>query len=206
MTWTLGRSSDGLSGFAVDLGLRDFFFDRAAVLDRLSEANHKALSKSGAFVRRRARTRLRRRKRVSGPGESPSVHTTDRTATLKNILFALDPSSDSVVIGPVRLNQVNNAQLPDGSFAIRGTVPELLEFGGAARIFEWDLQGNGDWSRADRRFTRTLARWKNQGVLHQRTRIRRATYAPRPFMGPALAAAAESGEIASGWSGVLRSS
>ena len=34
--------------------------------------------------------RLRRRKRPSKPGESPSVHSTDRVATLKNILFGFD--------------------------------------------------------------------------------------------------------------------
>lgn len=190
--------------FTLQLSARQFFFDRQVVLDRVQAGTRRALSRAGAFVRRRARSRLRRRKRVSRPGESPSVHAQDRIATLRNILFAWGPGSPSVVIGPVALHHVQSTRLPDGTAAVRGTVPELLEFGGTARLFEWDLTGRGDWTRADRRATRTFSRWQQQGILFQRTRVRVASYAPRPFMGPALQQAAQAGEIARGFQSLMR--
>lgn len=178
-----------MSQLQVTMHLRDLFFDRAAVINAVDAAKRKTLSRIGAFVRRRARSKLRKRKRTSKPGEPPSIHSNSDVASLRNILFAYDgsdPTNPSVVIGPVRLNQVNSLTLPDGSSAIRGTIPQLMEFGGEARIFEWDLKGDGEWSRADRRFTRTLRRWERQGVLRERTRIRLAKYQPHPFMGPSL--------------------
>src|SRR5690242_12299768 len=101
-----------MSQLAVTMHLRDLFFDRKAVVDATTVAERKALSRIGAFVRRRARSSLRRRKRVSRPGEPPSVHSKDDTANLKNILFAYEPSHRRVVIGPVGLNQVNSLTLP----------------------------------------------------------------------------------------------
>lgn len=73
------------------------------------------LKKIGAFVRRSARQSLRKRKAASAPGSPPSVH----TPYLKNkILFAVDTSGLSVVIGPT----------PD-----RGNDAEELEYGGVTR-------------------------------------------------------------------------
>ena len=77
--------------FVMTMRMKDFFFDRQAVKGRMTKANRKALSKAGAFIRRRARSSLRRRKKSSEPGRPPSVHTSDRVATLKNILFAYEP-------------------------------------------------------------------------------------------------------------------
>jgi hypothetical protein len=91
--------------FTVSLKIVDAFFDRPAVLDRMDPRNGpRALAKAGAFVRRRAISRLRRRKRYSRPGESPSIRSTDRVANLRNILFGFD-GRYTVVIGPVGLNQ-----------------------------------------------------------------------------------------------------
>ena len=135
----------------VGFSQKRMFFDRKAVIDAVGQANAKNLSRAGSFIRRAARSSLRKRKRVSQPGQPPSVHTQDRVATLKNIWFVFDRRRTSVIVGPLRL----------GGSTLRGsnrsTVPELHELGGSAVI--------------ERRWTK---------------RRRRARYAPRPFMGPAM--------------------
>ena len=122
-------------------------------------------------MRRAAISRLRRRKGYSGPGESPSIHSHDAVANLRFILFGLE-GRDRVLIGPVGLNQ---KQYLNGRIS-GGTVPNLMEFGGTAGIRE-KLVGK-QWMPRGRRSPRP----------GQPTRVRIATYAPRPFMGPALAA------------------
>jgi len=88
---------------------KSLFFDRDDVIKAMDEKQRKSLSRFGAFVRRRARTSIRRRKRVSAPGKPPSAHSKDKFATPKNILFFYDPSSASVIIGPVAINgQIGN--------------------------------------------------------------------------------------------------
>lgn len=127
-----------------------FFFDRQAVINAVGKAGAKNLSKAGAFIRRSARSSLRRRKRTAAPGEPPSVHSKDPVATLKNIWFVFDPALRSVIVGPVKLNSVVKLEGSD-----RATVPALHELGGVAMVI-------------------------------RRKRRRRARYAPRPFMGPAM--------------------
>lgn len=134
----------------VGFNKKQFFFDRQIVIDAVGRASAKNLSKAGSFIRRSARSSLRRRKKVSPPGEPPSVHTQDRVATLKNIWFVFDPAQRSVVIGPLKLN---GSRLEGSN---RTTVPSLHELGGTAV------------------------------VGGRRKRKRRAKYAPRPFMGPAM--------------------
>lgn len=111
--------------FNVHASAKDFFFDRQKVINAISAENRKRLSKVGAYIRTRAQKDiLRRRKRVSSPGQPPSVHSRDSFATLKNILFFLSADWETVVIGPrvvpsLRLKRSN-----------RQTVPELMEKGG----------------------------------------------------------------------------
>jgi hypothetical protein len=170
--------------FAVTMRMKDFFFDRDVIKDRMTTANRKALSRVGAFIRRRARSSLRRRRKPSQPGRPPSVHTADRVATLKNILFAYEPQAESLVIGPVKLNQkaLLGPQLGDL------TVPQVLEFGANVRVRE----------------TKVGKRWVT-GVRRirpgQPVRVRSASYPERPFMGPALQA--EQDHIPDAWSGQL---
>lgn len=77
--------------------VKKLFFDRAAVTSAADRATVRALAKFGAFVRRRAKSSIRARKRVSEPGSPPSSH----KGTLRDsILFAYDPGRRSVVIGP----------------------------------------------------------------------------------------------------------
>jgi len=95
------------------------FFDRKAVKDAVDRGKRKVLSKFGAFVRQRAKTSIRKRKRMSQPGQPPSSH----AGLLKKfIFFAYDKGRNSVVIGPERLNQKT------------GDAPPALEYGGRSRV------------------------------------------------------------------------
>ena len=94
---------------------KGLFFDRAAVMSAADRAERRVLSRFGAFVRRGARSSIRRRKSVSRPGSPPSSH----TGLLKrNIFFIYEPSRSNVVIGPILLNKATDA-------------PVLLEHGGS---------------------------------------------------------------------------
>jgi hypothetical protein len=74
------------------------------------------LSKFGAFVRQRAKTSIRKRKGTSPPGSPPYSHV---GLLRKFILFAYDPTRNSVVIGPTLIRAGSEA-------------PRLLEYGGEA--------------------------------------------------------------------------
>ena len=107
--------------------IKGLFFDTAKVAKMVDKGRRKALSRQGAYVRTAARTRvLRRRKRVSRPGQPPSIRSNDKTATLKNILFTYEPASDAVVVGPLKVHT-------GGSKPVNATVPQVLEFGGQVR-------------------------------------------------------------------------
>ena len=94
------------------------FFDRKAVVDATTVAERKVLSKFGAFVWRRSKSSIRKRKKVSKPGQPPSSH----VGLLRNLIyFTFDASAHSVVIGPVLINR------PTGA-------PETLEYGGVIAI------------------------------------------------------------------------
>ena len=176
---------------AFDISLKQFFFDRLKVQNALDKAERRELSRTGAFLRKRARSSLRRRKKTLVSGQTPSVHSKDNTASLKNILFAYDPARHSVVVGPLKLNQVN--QQTDGSSI---PIPSLMEFGGTVRIDEEQYKDDpkGQWFRRNHNYS--AKPWK-------RYRTRTANYAPRPFMGPALAKEIEAGTIRDQWVGAL---
>ena len=71
------------AAFGVDLRLKQWFFDRPNLEFALRRAEIKKPSRVGAFLRKRARSLLRKRKRSSSPGQPPSVHTSHPVATLK---------------------------------------------------------------------------------------------------------------------------
>lgn len=104
---------------AANWGIKQFkaaFFDAKAVRDKLDPATRRALSKMGAFIRRRAKSSIRKRKRVGTPGQPPSSH----EGSLKRLIFfAYDADRQSVVIGPVAFR--------------KGEAPKLLEHGGSAQ-------------------------------------------------------------------------
>lgn len=100
---------------------KQMFFDRKAVMGAVDRTTRKVLSRFGAFVRTSARHSIRKRKRVSKPGEPPSSH----TGLLRNfIYFGYDRGRRSVVIGPERLNQKV------------GDAPHALEYGGTSTVVE----------------------------------------------------------------------
>jgi len=104
----------------IDMRLKDLFFDTKAVRARTDRATRRVLSKFGAFVRRTARSSIRKRKRASQPGSPPSSH----TGLLRRFIwFGYDPQKASVVIGPARLSRGG-----------RGDAPALLEYGGRAML------------------------------------------------------------------------
>ena len=106
-----------MMGFAT----KQMFFDRAQVRRKVHTATRRVLSRFGAFVRRAAKSSIRKRKRASAPGQPPSSH----TGLLKRfIFFGYDPARRSVVIGPERLNQKV------------GDAPEALEYGGTSTVIE----------------------------------------------------------------------
>ena len=139
-------------GYRID-SIKGLFFDSAKVRAATSRAERRVLSRFGAFVRRSARSSIRKRKRSSAPGQPPSSH----TGLLKRfIFFAYEPRSGrSVVIGPVRLNQKI------------GDAPAALEHGGRSQVVAASRRrkragphghrsGRGrSWARPSRRSSRS---------------------------------------------------
>jgi len=93
------------------------FFDRATVIQHVKDGTKSVLSKAGAFIWRRAKSSIRKRKKIADAGSPPSGHT-NRLRDL--IFFAFDEASRSVVVGPLFFKKKNGGK----------TVPLLLEEGG----------------------------------------------------------------------------
>lgn len=154
------------------------FFDRPVIREMDRKAG-KVLSRFGAFVRTRARSLLNKKptknRPVSNPGEPPRR----QTGILRQfVFFAYDPREKAVVIGPAKTNQVFFDRMGQ---PVRGTVPEVLEYGGQITILEalYDVPGKGPtWLRADLRSKRRLTELQK--------RMRTATIAARPYMRPAF--------------------
>jgi len=111
------------------------FFDTTEVMAAVDKATRRVLSRFGAFVRRRARSSIRKRKKASEPGKAPSSH---GEGLLRHyIFFNYDPKAQSVVIGPERLHQKS------------GDAPPALEYGGPSRIMVGGKRqdGRGNWVR-----------------------------------------------------------
>ena len=162
------------------------FFDAPAIVAEMDKATRKALSKFGAFVRRRSQTSIRYRVKISDPGQPPSGH---RTMTRKKtnrktgmtkvqtvsplrdfILFAYDAEAQTAIIGPALLN---------GKTASAGnTIPEALEHSGTMDLLE--ALRHGQWSQV---FDAEAAKRKGRAVRKRTARVR-----ARPFMNPALEA------------------
>lgn len=155
---------------------KNMFFDREAVMSMLEAKERKSLEKIGRFMRVRVRSGLRRRKRISEPGESPSIRSRHAFETLRNVLYYYEPSQSSVIIGPRLLN----GNKPKNSDA--ASVPQLLEQGGRQDIPEWYSERWQRWLRGS---------GPKRSQVPRRTR--RSQYEPRPFLRPALEA-----EIAAG--------
>ena len=189
--------------FVLDAQVKERFFDRAAVLKQLSATERRALSRMGAFIRRRAKTdvlrrqlpygqrrqvgrrrngRFRRVRQFSVAGQPPIVHSRNAYASLKNILFALGPSGQSVIVGPVGIPSLRLK----GSSA--RTVPELLEFGGTAVVTE-SVYPSGD-------ILPGIAPASTGATVRRRV----AQYPRHPFMAVALEREAKAGTLVDAFS------
>jgi len=193
--------------FGVKFEQWKFKFESSQFQSKVGLKAHKALSRIGAILMRSARSKIKRRvvtdsmrqrfgaamgrgdktaarrimatiKRrqstVSAPGEPPIAHVPDHpVASIRAIYFTV--VNRLVMVGPVKANQVTFRN------SNRATVPELMEKGGTATIFEERyryVNGQpGTWYRRDMR--------KNARTFKE-YRSRTAKYAPRPFMGPTL--------------------
>jgi len=100
-------------GYRIDRA-KGLFFETEKVRKSVDKATRKVLSKIGAFVRRTARSSIRKRKKISEIESPPSGHT---GALKRSIFFVYNPSKHSVIIGPTELNKGTDA-------------PRLLEAGG----------------------------------------------------------------------------
>jgi hypothetical protein len=168
----------------VTFKVREAFFDRPKVIASMKKAKRKVLSKAGAFVRKRARSSMRRRKSASAPGSPPSAHSSGNS--LKTILFAYQPQSESTIVGPV--------QFADSSPTIvrtTSTSPGLQERGESAVIREYryqPIQSNAAPSQWLPVRSKRIFKQRPGYTLQHRTRTVR--FQKRPFMGPALEAEA----------------
>lgn len=166
--------------------VKDLFFDRAEVQRRIGQARAGALRRQGAFVRTRARSSMRRRKKTSAAGQPPSVHSR-APDYLRQILYAYDERSDSVVVGPVLLN--GRSGMMGGA-----TVPSLHEHGGTVQIREYLAFGR-TWWRMDYRL---------KAAKRAPKRTRTVKYPPRPFMVPALEREIAEGNLPAAWKDAIR--
>lgn len=151
------------------------FFDDKSVRRALDRGTRKALSKFGAYVRRRAKSSIRKRKKTSEPGQPPSSHT---GKLRKYIYFGYDRTRRSVVIGA----------LPFSS----SRAQETLEHGGRARraVKTFRVGGRGPLKSID---VPHPERWGRLHTPYQAARATRiynsgltAIYRPRPYMRPAF--------------------
>ena len=76
-----------------------FEFDSRRLLRIVNKANYRALRSAGAYVRKSARNAVHKSKRASEKGTPPH---TRRGLLKRSILFGVDKSRMSVVVGPAK--------------------------------------------------------------------------------------------------------
>lgn len=218
----------GGGGKIATFRVEKMFFDRAHVQERIGKANAAALSRAGAYIKQRAKTRiLKRRKKPSAPGQPPHVHAPqgEKTRTLRNIDFKLDRDWESLVVGPYGLapRSINSPTHKAGY-----TVPQILEHGGSIQFVEekpmntanvdYDWRREGVYDNPARRASpkkrrkfakgrrrKSKKRWKPlaKGSYKKNQpmlrRTRRARIAKRPFMAVALREEIKAGIVAKSW-------
>lgn len=92
-------------------------------LKRVNSSQPSSLGKAAALVRKTAKWSIRKRKKISRPGDPPSSHANQLLK--RNIFYEVDRRRQNATIGPVALNQ-----------RIKG-IPETLEHGGKSTIIPW---------------------------------------------------------------------
>lgn len=141
---------------------KSMFLDRAKVMAAVERAKLRVLNRAGSMTRITMRRMIRKRKGHSAAGSPPHSH--GQHLLRNKIFYGYDSSADSVVIGPEKL-------------AIKGNVPEVLEFGGSVDVKESRLSGG---------------RWMQSRFVKDRDgrpeRVRKVDQEPRPFAAPSLEA------------------
>lgn len=98
-------------------------FDQLKIRRAADRAKIRNLKRAGAIVRAIARRSIKfRKKKNSQPGDPPFAHVSGSQFGLRWIEFAYDPSTESVIVGPLGKNRDNQA------------TPGILEDGGRSRI------------------------------------------------------------------------
>lgn len=202
-----------MANSAVTLKVKDLFFDRKGIIDKMNRANQRALSRIGSFIRSTARQSLKYRKleTASAPGTPPFVHRVQEQSAAKKaklkpgrkaqkvsplrelLFFFYDNNSKSTVVGPVKFGRKSLA-----------TVPHLLEFGGTTVNTKF---GPPSTRKATPAQSESFKRLVSQGRISvaPRPRVRYvARYPARPWMGPALEKETKSDRIVRQWAGVLQ--
>lgn len=184
-------------------------FDDKAIERAIGRARSKSMARGAAFVRQAARRDiLRRRKRVSEPGQPPSIRASK--GGLRDIRFFYDRTKGEAVIGPLKYNRSFD-RYPSSA----PTLPNLLEFGGtvtnqmeAVNVAEsrefiggYDRIG-GDPAR------RTRARFKTvkAHTVYRRNRFKKPQtirVRERPFMIAALRQETRKGNVIRAWRGAV---
>lgn len=149
------------------------------VLTAADRATRRSLVRIGAFLRTRARRKIRPRRRSAESGQPPSAHS---RPGLRDIRFALGESGQTVLVGPRRFR---SSFL--GAPIVRGTGAQLMEFGGTAGQRQEQTR-RGNWIGMGKR--------RRKG---RRQRVRNVRYDPHPFMGPSLDEEVAAGTIPPTW-------
>lgn len=129
------------------------------------------ITKGLVFIRTRAKSSIRRRKRISKPGEPPSAHA--KGLGIKSIFWVYNSFEMAGEVGPIKI-----AVDRRGAIAT-GTVPGVLEGGGTVTYPAKKVLTKG-----------RSGTWELQKRKKRRVRIR-----PRPFMVPALEAEVAAGNV-----------
>ncbi len=180
-------------------GLR---MDDPAVLAKVDQANRRALSRYGNYVRVAARRSIRRRKSPSKPGNPPR----NVTGLLKaGIMYGLDSTSKSVIIGAAKI--AGGSDVPEtleygSAFPRRekNVARRLRKIGGGGEIFASKRNTPGSFERLVDGGTQYVrySILKTQKQVARANKINRRLYGPnmvmhqtysRPYMGPADVAA-----------------
>lgn len=194
--------------------VKSWFFDRKVVLEFMDRKTLETMKKSAFLVRKIASNSMRRRRAASSPGQPPSAHGEGRGPLLKKFLFAsFDPVSMSAVIGPTLLHRKDNAKVPQNlehGTTIRRRNPRRrirqIGNGGELRIggpscatthtrTPWPGYNGGKPVEVTYGRIRTAAQAARANELNENLygpAMIEGTLAPRPYMGPALVAAAPS--------------
>ena len=122
---------------AVKATLKRFAINRANISNARARGERKAFFRQGGYLRRVIRNKVRKRSENNPAPAPPGIWSTGNQKTLKYVRFMYEANRNSMVVGPVR---VSNVEGPGGQ-AIT-TVPELMEYGGTAKAVYYQNPGD----------------------------------------------------------------